>query len=584
MDFKQLYFMEHKGVLASPYKRTNAMKILLLSSTYDSLSQRLHVELAQRGHEVVFDIAANDLQTIEAIQSYQPALILYPSSDIDLLQSIWHRYRCIALHINVDHDRELSSLDWAIQNREESCTVTAVQISSDMSVGSIWASETFNIRSDTKTSNYVLEVQDASVKVALQVIERAQYPNFIPELLDYNHPHIQARLRPFMTQADRRIDWETDNTATIVSKINAADGYPGVADNIRGIDYYLYGATPEDTLRGSPKALIAKRFGAVCRATCDGAVWISHLEPKNNEAERKNFKLPATTVFGNKIRDLPEVPVSIYDTSKNTHREIWYEEYDQVGYLHFDFYEGVMNTEQCIRLRDAILEVLTAPTRVLVLLGGASFWSNGIDLRVIEASENPAEESWHNINALNDLILTIVTATQKLTIAAVHGHASAGGVAFAAAFDKICMRNGALLNLNYKSMGLFGSEYWTYTLPKRIGYDKTLDLIENCRILSAQEAKHIGLVDAIIQGSLTVFEDKVKKLAEALAEHKSYDKILRYKIQRRNQDEFIKPLQYYREEEQRRMKEEFFETDALYHLIRKQLVYTKQPPSKDQWS
>jgi hypothetical protein len=41
-------------------------------------------------------------------------------------------------------------------------------------------------------------------------------------------------------------------------------------------------------------------------------------------------------------------------------------------------------------------------------------------------------------------------------------------------------------------------------------------------------------------------------------------------------------LQYYREEEQRRMKEEFFEADALYHLIRKQLVYNKHPPGKDQ--
>jgi putative two-component system hydrogenase maturation factor HypX/HoxX len=184
-----------------------------------------------------------------------------------------------------------------------------------------------------------------------------------------------------------------------------------------------------------------------------------------------------------------------------------------------------MNTEQCLRLRDAILEVLEHPTRVLVLLGGQSFWSNGIDLRVIEASANPAEESWHNVNALNDLILAIVTATEKITIAAVHGHASAGGVAFAAAFDKICARSGALFNLNYKSMGLFGSEYWTYTLPKRIGYDKALELIENCRILSAQEAKHIGLIDATIHSYFAAFDAKVKTMAEALARHQNYDKI-----------------------------------------------------------
>jgi putative two-component system protein, hydrogenase maturation factor HypX/HoxX len=163
----------------------------------------------------------------------------------------------------------------------------------------------------------------------------------------------------------------------------------------------------------------------------------------------------------------------------------------------------------------------------------------------------------------------------------VHGHASAGGVALAAACDKICVRQGALLNLNYKSMGLFGSEYSTYTLPKRIGYDKTIELIENCRSLGVQEAKHIGLIDGTIPDCFDTFEKKIKIMAETLARHQNYEKIVKSKIQRRNQDEFLKPLQYYREEELQRMKEEFFEPDALYHLIRKQLVYSKPIFSKD---
>jgi putative two-component system hydrogenase maturation factor HypX/HoxX len=553
------------------------MKILLLSSTYDSLTQRLHVELVQRGHKVAFDIASNDLQTLDAVQQHQPELIFCISLEATLANSIWHRYRCITLHICTDKDHGSSALDWSIQHQEATCTVTAIQMSSEMDVCSTWASATFNLRSATKSSLYLLEIQKASIEVVLQTIEHAQNPEFIPTRLDYTNPIVKALSRPLMSQADRQIDWELDSTSTILSKINAGDGYPGVADSIRGMEYYIYGATIEDTLRGSPKALIAKRFGAVCRATIDGAVWLSHLEPKTDDAERKYFKLPAAMVFRNKIKDLPDVPVTIYETSKNTYREIWYEEHNQVGYLHFDFYEGAMNTEQCLRLRDAILEVLERPTRVLVLLGGHSFWSNGIDLRVIEASANPAEESWHNVNALNDLILAIVTATEKITVAAIHGHASAGGVAFAAAFDKICARSGVLFNLNYKSMGLFGSEYWTYTLPKRIGYDKALELIENCRILSTQEAKHIGLIDVTLPDYFAAFDTKVKTMAEALAQHKNYDKILKSKIQRRNQDEFLKPLQYYREEEQRRMKEEFFESEALYHLIRKQLVYSKHP-------
>jgi len=34
--------------------------------------------------------------------------------------------------------------------------------------------------------------------------------------------------------------------------------------------------------------------------------------------------------------------------------------------------------------------------------GGDDNWSNGIHLNHIEANDDPAEESWRNINAMND--------------------------------------------------------------------------------------------------------------------------------------------------------------------------------------
>jgi len=50
----------------------------------------------------------------------------------------------------------------------------------------------------------------------------------------------------------------------------------------------------------------------------------------------------------------------------------------------------------------------SAPDPVIVLLGGHDFWSNGIHLNTIEASTNPAMESWRNINAIDDLIFEIL--------------------------------------------------------------------------------------------------------------------------------------------------------------------------------
>ena len=74
-------------------------------------------------------------------------------------------------------------------------------------------------------------------------------------------------------------------------------------------------------------------------------------------------------------------------SARPTHREIAYEESAGVGYLHFDFYNGAMSTDQCRRLRDAYQYARSRRwTKVIVLAGGNDFFSNGIHLNVIEAA------------------------------------------------------------------------------------------------------------------------------------------------------------------------------------------------------
>ena len=124
-------------------------------------------------------------------------------------------------------------------------------------------------------------------------------------------------------------------------------------------------------------------------------------------------------------------------TDHRTFREIVYAEEGQVGYLSFDFYNGAMSTAQCYRLRDAFLHARSRPTRVIALLGGPDFWSNGIHLNAIEASADPAEESWRNINAIDDLILEMLNTMSHLVIAGLRGNAGAGGAMLALAADRV---------------------------------------------------------------------------------------------------------------------------------------------------
>ncbi len=106
-------------------------------------------------------------------------------------------------------------------------------------------------------------------------------------------------------------------------------------------------------------------------------------------------------------------------------------------------------------------------------MGGADFWCNGMHLHCIEAADSPADASWANINRIDDLACDILQTDTHLTIAALQGNAAAGGVFLALAADCVLARSGIVLNPHYRNMGnLYGSEYWTYLLPRRVGAEQ----------------------------------------------------------------------------------------------------------------
>jgi 5,10-methylene-tetrahydrofolate dehydrogenase/methenyl tetrahydrofolate cyclohydrolase/enoyl-CoA hydratase/carnithine racemase len=345
---------------------------------------------------------------------------------------------------------------------------------------------------------------------------------------------------------------------------------------------YLYGAHEEEVLKGTPGEIIAKRDGAICRATGDGAIWITHLKPKGSNGQ-SSIKLPAMRVLADSLADVPNVPLPIDQTHNGrTYREIWYEERGAAGYLHFEFYNGAMSTEQCQRLREAFLLIRQLPTKVIVLMGGTDFWSNGIHLNMIEAADDPAQESWRNIRAMNDLVREIITTPSHLVISALQGNAGAGGVILALAADRVYARNGIVLNPHYKGMGnLYGSEYWTYLLPKWVGEEKARELTDALLPISTRTAHQIGLIDNAFGEDTASFRAQVSKLAEKLARSPDYEFLLKEKLQTRKNDEESKPLQAYRDEELEQMWQNFFGADQGYHRARQNFVYKGLIPFRE---
>ncbi len=561
------------------------MRILLLTHAFNSLAQRLQAELQERGHEISIEFDIADSVAEEAVALFRPHLIVAPYLRRVIPESIWSRHVCLIVHPGIIGDRGPSALDWALQAGETEWGVTVLQAEAEMDAGPIWASAEFPLRAAKKSSVYRNEVAQAAVAAVLQAVERFAAGDFAPTPLAACSA-ARGRLRPLMKQSDRAIDWQRDDTATVLRKINAADGFPGVADTLFGEACHLFDAWPEAVPRGAPEAkpgdMLARRETALLRRTRDGAVWIGHAKRQGD------IKLPATLAFAAESAMLPEAPLDgWWRADGDTWQDIGYEENDGVGFLHFEFYNGAMSTSQCRRLRSALAWAKQRPIRVLVLMGGADFWSNGIHLNVIEAASlgdgSPADESWSNINAMNDLAREVIETDGQITVAALAGNAGAGGCFLARAADLVWAREGVMLNPHYKNMGnLYGSEYWTYLLPRRLGEqgvgDKSMAIMRNRQPLTARQAVQTGFSDACLAGDIHAFRIDVARHATEIAAAADLAAQLAAKRERRARDEAEKPLAAYREEELAHMRRNFYGFDPSYHVARHHFV-RKSPAS-----
>jgi putative two-component system protein, hydrogenase maturation factor HypX/HoxX len=554
------------------------MRILLIASAYNSMTQRVHAELADRGHEVSVELALGDAVIRDAVDRFDPDLIIAPMLTTAIPEDIWSAWPCFIVHPGPRGDRGPSSLDWAIMNGARRWGVTVLQANAEMDAGDIWASVEFALPGDSKSSVYRTEVADAAVEAVLLAVARFGSGRYRPEPLDYRRPGVWGRLRPPCRQADRRIDWQAEPTGAVLAKLRAADSSPGVLDQIGGTEYYLGGGHPEDGLRGEPGTILARRDGAICRATTDGAVWIPQLRARPAAGGSKTFKLPATLALRQSLDGVPEVLAPLTPPpGRRTYQQIRYRESGAVGYLEFAFPGGAMSTGQCRRLLAAYRRAQARPVKVIVLGGPRDFFGNGIHLNVIQAAADPAVESWRNINAIDDLVQAILTNAGQLTVAALAGNAAAGGLMLALAADQVWCRDGAVLNPHYKLMGLHGSEYWTYTLPRRVGAAEAARLTQACLPVRPASALRSGLVDAVITGDPAGFRAEVAALAEQLARGSDYPARLAAKARQLAAAEKQRPLAAYRAAELAVMSRNFSGPGQPYHSLRRAFVYKEKP-------
>ncbi|MEO8120588.1 MAG: hydrogenase maturation protein [Rhodoferax sp.] len=567
------------------------MRILLLCHSFNSLSQRLFAALTALGHQLSVELDISDSVTEEACALFQPDVLIAPFLKRRIPESVWRSVVCLVVHPGPPGDRGPAALDWAVLERAPQWGVTVLQANADFDAGPVWAHASFDMRPASKGSLYRSEVTQAAVVAVLRAMQRLGDNDLqtAPTAgVEAGPGSVGNAWRPAMPQTARRIDWLSSSTAEILARLRSADGQPGVQDALFGLPCHLFDAHPAtgtalQALAGSPAgAVVAQRDGALLRRTVDGGVWIGQVRLARACGDESAFKLPAALAFAPEAATLPMWSVPL-EREDDEWAELRYWERGpasaRVGCLSFDFYNGAMSTEQCERLLAALKQVKQRDTRVLLLLGGRDFFSNGIHLNCIEAAAHriegsAADESWRNINAMNDVAQELIETSDRITVAVLRGNAGAGGVFLALAADEVWAHQGAVLNPHYRNMGnLYGSEYWTYLLPRRLGPERARELMRQRLPLLVTDAQRMGLLDRCLDTSPAALERDVIPDALALALTYNLPERILQKQQIRAADEATRPLADYRKEELSRMHRNFYGFDPSYHVARYHFVH-----------
>ncbi|MFF0923809.1 hydrogenase maturation protein [Rhizobium leguminosarum] len=539
------------------------MRILLLCHSFNSLSQRLHVDLRRAGHEVSVELDIHDDLTREAVALFSPHLIIAPFLKRPIPADVWRRTLCLIVHPGIRGDKGPSALDWAILESEARWGVTLIEAREEMDAGPVWAWREFPMRPARKSSLYRREVTEAAtacVFEALGRIERGEGP-----VMPANWG--RGRERSACRKSDRMLDPALHSAEEALRIIRASDGDPGALLTIVGQTFLVFDAEPAEGLAGPPGTLVGRSRQAVAMAFREGALWVAHLR----RPEARSLKLPALRLLGVDADVLPIVARP---------QPCRYREENGAGVLEFRFHNGAMSSEDCDILREAIVTAKARALPVLVLRGDADCWSNGIHLGIIESADSAADESWRNINAMNELVREIIVTDDRLVIAAVLGNAGAGGVFLSLAADEVWMREGVILNPHYKDMGnLYGSEYWTYLLPARVGEDRARRVMQARLPMGIDEALEFGLATRRLPGNIDAAEQVLHRAVAELAVSPELAGRIAAKQARRGRDEAEKPLAAYREEELRRMRRNFYGFDPSYHVARYNFIL-KTPKSR----
>ena len=175
---------------------------------------------------------------------------------------------------------------------------------------------------------------------------------------------------------------------------------------------------------------------------------------------------------------------------------------------------NALNTETLKDIQAGIEEAKDHPeVKVLIVTGsGEKAFVAGADIEEMKGM-NSLEAL--NFSKLGHLALKMIQDFDRPVIAAVNGYALGGGTEIALACDFIYASENARFGFPEVTLGIFPGFGGTQRLPRLIGKGKAKELILTGKIITAQEAYQMGIVNRVFPHASLV--EETKKIALQIA-------------------------------------------------------------------
>ena len=173
---------------------------------------------------------------------------------------------------------------------------------------------------------------------------------------------------------------------------------------------------------------------------------------------------------------------------------------------------NALSTEVQADLVEQLLDAAEGGTvRAIVLTGNGPAFCAGFDLKEIRQQDERGERFRPPMNRPGRSIFEVVTETPVPIVAALQGHAVAGGFELALACDLRVAAPGIKLGLPEATIGM-GANFASVVLPKRIPMGIALEMLLVGEYVTSEDAERWGLVNRVVDA------DAVLPTALALAE------------------------------------------------------------------